>query len=352
LGGSTSGPGGLLLLVYWALNIPALGQEVATLACQYPRLRNTLLRFTELLGAREENPATMEANAPVEQKGFGIELDAVAVHMGGHSILEDVTLRLNPGEHVAVVGMSGAGKSSLAGLLLGWYRPAAGELRVDGEPLTPATQTRLRGATVWLAPQVCLWNRSLFANLEYGNTASAANPEAGVDEILKDAELTSVAEKLPAGLQTPLGESGRLLSGGEGQRVRFARGLWRPGVRLAILDEAFRGLERGRRRMLLETARKRWKEATMLHITHDVGETWGFPRVLVVEQGRIVEDGPPEALYSRAGSRYRELVDAEESGREQVWSDPSWRKLAMEDGRVREEVSSERTTALSKEAVC
>ena len=90
----------------------------------------------------------------------------------------------------------------------------------------------------------------------------------------------------------------------------------------------------------------------MLHITHDVGETWGFPRVLVVEQGRIVEDGPPEALYSRAGSRYRELVDAEESGREQVWSDPSWRKLAMEDGRVREEVSRERTTALSKEVVC
>jgi ATP-binding cassette subfamily B protein len=108
-------------------------------------------------------------------------------------------------------------------------------------------------------------------------------------------------------------------------------------VRLAILDEAFRGLERGRRRMLLESARRRWKNATLLNITHDVGETLTFARVLVMDGGRIVEDGSPEELYRRAGSRYRALLEAEETARDCVWSSPAWRKFTMEDGKVREE---------------
>jgi ATP-binding cassette subfamily B protein len=350
-GGQT---GGLLLLVYWALNIPALGQEVATLACQYPRLRNTLLRFTELLGAREEGPA--EAETQTEgflNKGVAVEMDAVAVRMAGHSILEEVTLRLEPGEHVAVVGTSGAGKSSLAGLLLGWYRPAAGEVRIDGKPLTAASQARLRAETLWLAPQVHLWNRSLFENLEYGNaTRSTEATSPGIDAVLEEAELSGVVEKLPLGMQTRLGESGRLLSGGEGQRVRFGRGLRRSGIRLAILDEAFRGLERGRRRTLLETAKRRWKDATLLHITHDVGETWSFQRVLVVDRGRVIEDGAPRDLYQRADSRYRALVDAEESVRESVWADPRWRKLVMEDGRLREEAGAVESGAARERVTC
>jgi ABC-type multidrug transport system fused ATPase/permease subunit len=281
-------------------------------------------------------------------------MDVVTVRMAGHTILEDVTVRLEPGEHVAVVGTSGAGKSSLAGVLLGWYRPASGEVRVDGEALTAATQARLRTETVWLAPQVHLWNRSLFDNLEYGNATrdSHSGSPVSVDAVLEEAELTGVVEKLPAGMQTPLGESGRLLSGGEGQRVRFGRGLRRSGIRLAVLDEAFRGLERGRRRTLLETARRRWKDATMLHITHDVGETWSFGRVLVVDRGRVIEDGSPRELYRRADSRYRALVDAEDSVRESVWADPRWRKLAMDDGRLREEEGAAESAALRKEVAC
>ena len=119
--------------------------------------------------------------------------------------------------------------------------------------------------------------------------------------------------------------------------MRFGRGLRRGAARLAILDEAFRGLERGRRRTLLETARRRWKDATLLNITHDVGETLSFPRVLVIDGGRVVEDGSPEKLYAQEGSRYRALLDAEESGRERVWSDGNWRTLVMQDGRLQEE---------------
>src|SRR5439155_19621964 len=128
-------------------------------------------------------------------------------------------------------------------------------------------------------------------------------------QAIEAADLHGVLERLPDGLQTPLGEGGALVSGGEGQRVRFGRALLRPGVRLAILDEPFRGLDREKRRTLLARARDAWRGATLLCITHDVGETLGFERVVVVEGGRVVEDAAPAELAARAGSRYRALLD-------------------------------------------
>ena len=124
------------------------------------------------------------------------------------------------GEEVAIVGASGAGKSSLLGLLLGWHRPAEGEVRVDGVALDMAALEALRRRTVWVDRSVYLWNRSLGANLSFG---VATTPE-GLAAALADADLAEVAERLPLGLETPLGEAGGLLSGGEGQRVRFGRG--------------------------------------------------------------------------------------------------------------------------------
>jgi hypothetical protein len=102
------------------------------------------------------------------------------------------------------------------------------------------------------------------------------------------------------------------------QRVQFGRGLLRPGVRLAILDEPFRGLDRERCRELLDRARRWWREATLLCVTHDVGETLTFDRVLVIERGRLVEDGAPTVLARQPNSRYRALLDAEETVRTRV----------------------------------
>jgi ATP-binding cassette subfamily B protein len=108
----------------------------------------------------------------------------------------------------------------------------------------------------------------------------------------------------------------------------------RPGVRLVILDEPFRGLDRRQRHNLLTRARKLWAGATLLCITHDVGETASFDRVLVVENGRIVEDGSPMRLAEQANSRYRALLDAETSVREGFWSGGAWRRITLEDGRT------------------
>src|ERR1700691_5932026 len=129
---------------------------------------------------------------------------------------------------------------------LGWCRPASGRILIDGVPLNGEIVNDLREQTAWVDPAVQLWNRTLFENLLYGaNPGTVPEPE-----LLKSAELHGLLKKLPAGLQTGLGENGGLVSGGEGQRVRLGRALHRRGVRLVILDEPFRGLDRQQRKDL------------------------------------------------------------------------------------------------------
>lgn len=340
--------GGALLLVYWALNLPALGDEIVLVARQYPSYRNVTLRMLEPLGALEEStapdaPADPPAIEFVHQAGaqsgdnrsvgVAIELANVNVHAAGHIILEQINLKIKPGDHVAIVGPSGAGKSTLLGLLLGWYRASEGSMVVDGASLEGEHLDQLRQRTAWVDPAVHLWNRSLFSNLCYGNPDAV--PTAA---LLEQSNLRQLLEKLPEGLQTDLGESGGLVSGGEGQRVRLGRALLKSDVRLVLLDEPFRGLDRHQRRELLARARRHWENVTLLCVTHDVGETLTFPRALMIENGRIVEDGNPEELVRQEGSRYRALVEAEESVREGSWTGAQWRHLRLEDGRLNEEV--------------
>jgi ABC-type bacteriocin/lantibiotic exporter with double-glycine peptidase domain len=329
----------VLLLVYWTLNLPFIGQEIAEVAWQYPTLHNRTLRLLEPLSApldaqQGEGLAAGTARATPSKETFtavSVVFENVSVRLAGHMVLEEVDLELAPGSHVAVVGPSGAGKSSLLGLLLGWYRPAGGRVLVDGAPLKSELLNELRAQTAWVDPAVQLWNRTLFENLVFGATAGTV-PEP---ELLKSAELHGLLKKLPAGLQTDLGENGGLVSGGEGQRVRLGRALHRRGVRLVILDEPFRGLDRQQRSDLMSRARKYWSDATLLCVTHDVGETLSFPRVLVVESGRVIEDGPPEELIRQPDSTYRKLLSAEEEVREKFWSNDGWQHLHLRDGQLR-----------------
>jgi len=265
--------------------------------------------------------------------GMAIAWQAMSVRAGGHTILEGIDAAIAAGEHVAIVGPSGAGKSSLVGTLLGWHRPAAGRVLVDGEPAAGERLQALRGEIAWVDPAVQLWNRTLLANLRYGAGDGNGLP---IDAAVRAADLVAVLRKLPEGLQTPLGEGGGLVSGGEGQRVRLARALLRPRVRLAILDEPFRGLDREQRRELLVRARRLWCDATLLCVTHDVGETLDFARVLVIENGRIVEDDAPPRLAAQPGSRYADLLAAEQDVRAGLWESAVWRRLRMERGRLTE----------------
>ena len=347
-----------LLLVYWTLKLPAIGHTLMGLAHQYPMQRNVLLRLLEPLsapehvtlsraGRAEKTPAVVpnEATDPVEHgqmsgakaSGVHITIEQGSVIAAGHTILQRLDLRIRAGEHVAIVGLSGAGKSSLIGLLLGWHRLATGRVLVDGAELTEEHLDALRRTTAWVDPAVQIWNKSFLDNLNYSSPSSgAARTAAAIDA----SHLRGVLQKLPHGLQTRLGEGGALLSGGEGQRVRLGRALVQANVRLALLDEPFRGIDRDQRSALLSDARLHWAHATLLCVTHDVSETLSFDRVLVVEGGMILEDDHPSRLAAEA-SRYRELLDAEQRVRDRLWKGGQWRHIRVDDGHV-ESVAVER----------
>ena len=362
--------GGGLLLFYWTLNLPIHGQAIVGFIQQYPLMRNSLLRILEPLEAAEENEHRPEPNQalgnksvpatqieksefetetgpviqsdpnpePAPATGVKIEMRQVSLVAGGHTILEDVDISLAAGEHLAVVGPSGAGKSSLVGILLGWHKPASGECRVDGKTLDGETLIQMRRETAWVDPEVQIWNKTLLENLTYGNDLSGSGKHG---LLLEDADLYSLLERLDNGLQTKLGEGGGLVSGGEGQRVRLARAMNRDGVRLVILDEPFRGLDRAQRRRLLIKARQFWKDATLICVTHDVGETQDFNRVLVIENGHVIEDAAPGELLETPGSRYADLLKAEEQVRTGMWASADWRHLRMEEGRLAESLTRE-----------
>jgi ATP-binding cassette subfamily B protein len=190
-----------LLYAYWALSLPALGEQLALVVLQAPSMRNAARRALEPLAAPVEQElapvAPLEApaplavpaglalkaagalsaapvlrrpppGAPAPARGVALELSRVALTLGGHGVLHDVELVLAPGEHVALVGRSGAGKSSLIALVLGLQQPSAGEIRADGDVLAGEALERLRAASAWVDPAVQLWNRSAFENLVYG----------------------------------------------------------------------------------------------------------------------------------------------------------------------------------------
>ncbi|MEM7346354.1 MAG: ATP-binding cassette domain-containing protein [Chloroflexota bacterium] len=333
----------LLLLTYWALIFPDVLRKLATVAIAYPFQRAIATLVFEQIHAPEEfddqvdTEKSSNADRPSDETApvtaATISLNNVSVAIEGNPILQDVDLHITSGDHIGIVGPSGAGKSTLVGLLLGFYQTTTGALHINGEPLNLETLKQLRQQTAWVDPGIQLWDRSFLDNIEYGLEESNSRP---LMSTIDQADLYKLLQQLPDGLKSPLGEAGGFISGGEGQRVRLGRAMMRQDIQLVILDEPFRGLDRPKRRELLDRARQYWKDATLICITHDVGEIRAFERVLVVEDGRIVEDGSPEALATEETSRYAEFLKAEEATQEGLWAATNWRRLWLDEGTLQE----------------
>ncbi len=336
----------ILLLVYWALNLPVLGQFLVTIVQQFPMHRNTAIRLMEPLGAPEEERTTgtvneiydLDANKRDQiKKGMAISLESVNVVISGHPVLQNLNMEIEPGEHIAIVGKSGAGKSTFVGIFLGWNRTASGQLRIDDKLANQSVIEKLRQETVWIDSAVQIWNRSLYENLTYG---SLNETNSSMEDVLEEANLFQVLQNLPDGLQSKLGENGGLVSGGEGQRVRIGRAIYKSNPRLAILDEPFSGLERNQRRELLARLRQRWHNTTLLCVTHDILDTLTFDRIVVMEHGQILENGAPAELAERKTSAYHRMLEADRIAWDSLWSDQQWRKLWLEKGKLSEKTES------------
>ena len=340
-------PANLILLFYWSLALDTLSFQLVLMIFMYFRDQGRAIRFLSFLDAPQEKDLVPDNTPPEEDEipeaataeahGVPIYMRDVRVAIADKVVLSDVNLTIEAGSQVAIVGPSGAGKSTLTSLLLGWNYPQSGYILVDGQPLNYDNLQKLRHEIAWVDPTVALWNRSFLYNLRYGTVTNEV--ENSLDKIMEQADLLGVLSRLPNGLQTGLGSGGRMISGGEGQRVRFGRVMHRENARLVILDEAFRGLDRGKRRQLLGAARTYWKDATLICITHDVEQTQDFERVLVVENGRIIEDGTPNHLKADETSRYHQLLTAEKAVREDLWSGKEipWRRFWLEKGLLTEQ---------------
>jgi ATP-binding cassette subfamily B protein len=325
----------VLVLLYLGLRLYDAGVRLAMLLRTFPRLRQVVLRIAETIdradpcAAFSGGPGAFEAGEA--GSGIALRFDRVSVSAGGQPVLADVDIAIAAGEHVAVVGMSGAGKSTLLGLLLGVHTAASGAVLADGVEMTEATRPDVRRAMAWVDPQTQLWNTSLADNVAYGADKPA---ERALDEVRELAGLAVMVRRIDP-YRTPLGQDGNRLSGGEGQRVRFARALAREGVRLALLDEPFRGLEASARQALLREARARWAGATLLFASHDIRDTLAFDRVLVLSRGRVVEDDAPAALAARE-SHYARLIAAHDARLDAIAKSAGWRWLTLADGTLSE----------------
>lgn len=327
---------GMLLLVYWLLQLPGLGEQIASYIQQYPIQRNLTLRLLELLLTPEEesDKQTDHKTGSDKDPATSIQMKQVGVRVGDNHILNQVDLDIHSGEHVAVVGPSGAGKSSLVGLLLGWHEAWQGQILINGQPLTPSLLHGLRRQTAWLDPSVTLWNQTLLDNLNYGNSGQNHTPH--FDQLIEQAQLLEVVSNQPQGFQSVIGDNGALLSGGEGQRVRFGRALLKKSPRLVILDEAFRGLDHQSRQNMLNDARRHWQKQTLIYISHDQHSALDFDRVLVIDQGRVIQDGNPKALAQEPGL-FNDLLKAEQEIHQALWQHKDWRHLSLDQGQLRED---------------
>ena len=319
---SPHGQGAMLVIAFWALRLPMLSSGLSAAVQQAAPASAAVRRILEPLTADEvpvgKLPFDAKADATMviqHRQGVAISLRDAVVTLSANRVINDISLAIEPGEHVAIVGNSGAGKSSVVAALLGFLELDSGTLQIDGIDLADYDMARLRRESVWVDPNLQLWNLSLLENLLFGNPVEGRNP---LGPVLKDAALSSLLERLPDGMGTRLGESGVKLSGGEGQRVRVGRALMRRGPRLVLLDEAFRGLERDVRKRLSLNIRRRMRYATLIEVTHDVSDTLSFDRVIVIEDGQLVEQGTPTVLLE-GNSRYSALVNADISAQSEVW---------------------------------
>ncbi|HYC87849.1 MAG TPA: ATP-binding cassette domain-containing protein [Thermoanaerobaculia bacterium] len=316
-------PAGVLLIAYWALNLPLVVSELALQFQIWASQRTVVLRLLEPLDAPVEacgaGFSPREGRAEARPTSF-IEFEHATFAAAGHTILEDVHLAIDAGAYVGIVGSSGAGKSTLVGALLGFMQPVSGTVRVDAS----------RKETAWVDPAIQLFNTTLEENVRY---ASGPDDVARLPFALSEAELYEVLQRIPDS-RMPLGEGGGMLSGGEGQRVRLARALMQPAPRLVILDEAFRGMDRALRDELLRRCRRLWSEATFLVVTHDVDETVDCDRVLVMQGGKVVEYDTPEALIAREESLYNRMREANRVIRDELWGSDVWRRLELRNGRL------------------
>jgi ATP-binding cassette subfamily B protein len=225
-------------------------------------------------------------------------------------VLKNFNLTIKPGEKVAIIGPSGAGKTTLAKILLRMYDLSAGKILIDNQSIAQVTQESL-WENISLVPQdPILFHRPLQENIRYGN------PNASKKDIISAAKAANCHEfiqNLPEGYETYVGERGIKLSGGERQRVAIARAILH-NAPILILDEATSSLDSESEKLIQDALDKLMKNKTVIVIAHRLSTIRKMDRIIVVDQGKIIEEGTHQNLINKQGGIYKKLWELQAGG--------------------------------------
>src|ERR1700676_2061283 len=245
---------------------------------------------------------------PLIKAGAAINFNSVSFrYPGGLKVFDKFSLRLQPGQRVGLVGQSGGGKSSLFVLLQRFYDAQHGSITIDGQNISRVTQQSLREAISVVPQDISLFHRSIMENVRYGR------PTASDNEVLRAAIAArcDFVETLPEGLATMVGDRGVKLSGGQRQRIAIARAFLKDAP-ILLLDEATAALDSESEEAIREALGRLMRGRTVIAIAHRLATLRNFDRVIMLQGGRIIEDGSPDRLMQGRGP-YRELVAREMS---------------------------------------
>lgn len=292
--------GGLVAFVVYAPRALSAMQQLSRTQLSLATMRIEVAKLDELFAMPQEraggDPLPMTIH---RERGVAVAFDGVSFRYGrGDSGVSNLSFHINPGEFVGIVGPTGGGKSTFFDLLCGFYEPDSGRILIDDVALDQLSLASVRDAMGIVAQEPFLWNASLLDNLIYPRAASEEDAE--VQAAVGSAQLASFVAALPDGLQTKVGESGNALSGGERQRIAIARAVLRR-PRLLLLDEATSALDALTEQRLRDSLDSLRVGRTTIVIAHRLATIVHADRILVIDNGRLVEQGSPDELLKQQG---------------------------------------------------
>ncbi|MGY0561661.1 ABC transporter ATP-binding protein [Luteimonas sp. A277] len=308
------GPGAIAVIVAFALRILGMSQWIMW---EISQLFENIGTVHDGINSISLPPTVDDApgSPPLTVAGGDIRFDRVSFHYGkGSGVIEDLSLHIRPGEKIGVVGRSGAGKSTLVNLLLRFHDRESGQILIDGTDIAGVQQDTLRAHIGVVSQDTSLLHRSVRENLLYGR------PDASEEEMVEAARQARAHDFILAlsdnkgrrGYDAHVGERGVTLSGGQRQRVAIARVLLK-NAPILVLDEATSALDSEIEAAIQDNLSRLMEGKTVIAIAHRLSTIAAMDRLIVMDQGRIVEDGPHEELV-KAGGLYARLWQRQSGG--------------------------------------